>query len=95
MDEYKKRVSRYLKIDDLIIPDIKNVKNLSEEQQKEFIIKDNVGFGEWDWDILANEWDAKQLIDWGVDLPVFDLPIDDEQPKENDDDKDVCELCGK
>ena len=59
------------------------------------IIKDNSGFGEWDWDILANEWDAKQLIDWGVDLPVFDLPIDDEQPKENDDDKDVCELCGK
>ena len=44
---------------------------------------------------MANEWDAKQLIDWGVDLQVFDLPIDDEQPKENDDDKDVCELCGK
>ena len=70
-------------------------KGLTEAQKREFIIKDNSGFGEWDWDILANEWDAKQLIDWGVDLPVFDLPIDDEQPKENDDDKDVCELCGK
>ena len=64
-------------------------------KKREFIIKDNSGFGEWDWDILANEWDAKQLIDWGVDLPVFDLPIEDDQPKENDDDKDVCELCGK
>ena len=70
-------------------------KGLSDAEKREFIIKDNSGFGEWDWDILANEWDTKQLIDWGVDLPVFDLPLDDEQPKENDDDKDVCELCGK
>ena len=70
-------------------------KGLTEAQKREFIIKDNSGFGDWDWDILANEWDTKQLIDWGVDLPVFDLPLDDEQPKENDDDKDVCELCGK
>jgi len=70
-------------------------KGLSDAEKREFIIKDNSGFGEWDWDILANEWDTKQLIDWGVDLPVFDLPIEDEQPKENDNDKDVCELCGK
>ena len=43
--------------------------NLTEEQQKEFIIKDNSSFGEWDWDLLANEWDASDLIDWGMDLP--------------------------
>ena len=43
---------------------------LSEEQQKEFIIKDNVGFGEWDWDDIAENWDAEQLEDWGLDLPV-------------------------
>ena len=43
--------------------------NLTEEQQKEFIIKDNSSFGEWDWDLLANEWDTEQLIDWGMDLP--------------------------
>jgi len=66
-----------------------------EDQCKEYIVKDNSGFGEWDWDILANEWDTKQLIDWGIDLPVFDLPIDDEKPKENDDDKEICEMCGK
>lgn len=41
---------------------------LTEEQKKEFIIKDNVGFGEWDWDILANEWDAELLIEWGLDV---------------------------
>ena len=70
-------------------------KGLSDAEKREFIIKDNSGFGEWDWDILANEWDTKQLIDWGVDLPVFDLPIEDDESKENDDDKDVCELCGK
>ena len=42
----------------------------TEEQRREFIIKDNVGFGEWDWDNLANEWDAEQLAEWGLDLPV-------------------------
>ena len=42
--------------------------NLSEEKKKEFIVKDNVGFGEWDWDILANEWDAEKLDEWGLDV---------------------------
>lgn len=42
---------------------------LTEDQQREFIIKDNVGFGEWDMDALANEWDAEELQEWGVDLP--------------------------
>jgi len=42
----------------------------TEEQRREFIIKDNVGFGEWDWDQLANEWDGEQLQEWGLDLPV-------------------------
>lgn len=46
--------------------------NLSEAQQSEFIIKDNVGFGEWDWDMLANEYDEQDLKDWGLDLPVFE-----------------------
>ena len=45
---------------------------LTEQQQKEFIVKDNVGFGEWDWDILANEWDVNQLEDWGLDLMPFE-----------------------
>lgn len=53
------------------VPIIK-ASELTEEQQKEFIIKDNVGFGEWDWDLIANEWDAEQLDDWGLDVP-FDF----------------------
>jgi ParB-like chromosome segregation protein Spo0J len=43
----------------------------TEEQKNEFLIKDNVGFGEWDWDSLANEWDAEKLDDWGLDLPIL------------------------
>jgi ParB-like chromosome segregation protein Spo0J len=45
--------------------------DLTEEQQKQFIIKDNVGFGEWDWEDLANNWDAEQLTDWGLSIPDF------------------------
>ena len=45
--------------------------NLNEEQQREFLIKDNVSGGEWDWNILANEWDAEQLTEWGLDIPDF------------------------
>jgi ParB-like chromosome segregation protein Spo0J len=41
------------------------------EQKKEFTIKDNVGFGEWDWNMLANEWDAEQLEDWGLTISTF------------------------
>ena len=43
----------------------------SEDKQKEFIVKDNVGYGEWDWDDLANNWDAQELTDWGLDIPNF------------------------
>lgn len=45
--------------------------NLNEEQQREFLIKDNVSGGEWDWEVLANEWDSEQLEDWGLDVPDF------------------------
>jgi len=45
--------------------------NLTEQQQREFLIKDNVSGGEWDWDILANEWEVEQLTDWGLDLPKW------------------------
>ena len=41
-----------------------------EAKHKEFVIKDNLAFGEWDWDMLANEWDAEELDDWGLELPI-------------------------
>jgi DNA modification methylase len=46
--------------------------NLTEEQQREFLIKDNVSGGEWDWAMIANEWDADQLEEWGLDVPDFE-----------------------
>ena len=55
----------------------------TEEQKNEFLIKDNVGFGEWDWDSLANEWDAEKLDDWGLDLPI-DLRVEEELEAEED-----------
>lgn len=48
------------------------VANWTEEQQRAFIIKDNLGYGEWDWDIIANEWDADELNEWGLDIPNYE-----------------------
>lgn len=57
--------------------------DLTEEEQKQFIIKDNVGFGEWDWEMLANEWEAEELAEWGLDVP--ELTITEEPAAEEDD----------
>lgn len=54
----------------------------TQEQRDEFLIKDNVGFGEWDWDQLANEWDAEKLNDWGLDLPI-DLHVEELEANED------------
>jgi len=56
------------------IPDewVKKASELTEDEKKRFIIADNVGFGEWDWDMIANEWDNEDLIDWGLELPVYE-----------------------
>ena len=69
------------------VPVVK-VSDLTEEQQREFIIKDNVGFGEWDWDLLANEWDTDLLDDWGLDI---DFASDDDNEGLTDED-DVPEI---
>jgi len=54
---------------------VKQAKELTEEQKKEFIVKDNVGYGEWDWDDLANNWDEQLLGEWGLDIPNFDANV--------------------
>jgi ParB-like chromosome segregation protein Spo0J len=53
----------------------------TEEQKAEFLIKDNVGFGEWDWNELNTDWDTEQLNDWGLEVPKF---ADVENATEND-----------
>lgn len=57
-------------------------KEWTEEQKQEFIIKDNVGFGEWDWELLANEWEPDLLDKWGLDLP----DMFEEEPEAEEDD---------
>lgn len=52
--------------------------NLTEDQEREFLIKDNTSGGEWDFDMLANEWDVEELTEWGLDVPTFDLNNENE-----------------
>ena len=61
---------------------------LTDAQKGEFIIKDNVGFGEWDWDLLANEWDVEALMDWGLELPFDNTPAQEA----TDDDYEIPEV---
>ena len=65
----------------------------SEEKQREFIIKDNVGFGEWDWDERANTWDAEELNGWGLDTWQPEEETE-EEPKATKE-KETCPYCGK
>jgi len=47
---------------------VKIAKGLTQDQKKEFIVKDNLAFGEWDWDMIGNEWNNVKLGDWGMDV---------------------------
>jgi len=51
------------------------IADLTEDQQREFLIKDNTSGGEWDWEVLANEWDSEQLEAWGLDIPNFETEV--------------------
>lgn len=59
------------------VPDewVKRYSELTEDEKQRFIIADNIGFGEYDWDILANEWDKNDLIEWGLDIPELNKVI--------------------
>ena len=63
------------------------VASWDEVKQRQFIIKDNVGFGEWDWDALANEWNEEELQEWGLDIPGFEEEPDFEDLIGEDKDK--------
>lgn len=64
-----------------------NASELSQKERKEFIIKDNTGFGEWDWSRLSTDWDLSELENWGVDLPAdWDTSEAEEQKEAEEDD---------
>jgi ParB-like chromosome segregation protein Spo0J len=69
----------------------------TEEQKAEFLIKDNVGFGEWDWNELNTDWDTEQLNEWGLDVPRFlniDEILNEEQIDEEIKTNNQCPKCG-
>jgi len=60
---------------------------LGRAKKKEFLLKDNINFGEWDWDDIANEWEIDEAIEWGLEIPNFEpLPEEDEE---------FCDKCGQ
>jgi ParB-like chromosome segregation protein Spo0J len=63
------------------------------EQKNEFLIKDNVGFGEWEWDSLANEWDVEKLEDWGLNIPNFTNEVDYSILDDEDLEDDLLEMA--
>lgn len=63
---------------------VKSAKDLTPDEIRRFIIVDNVGYGEHDWDVLANEWDSDELTEWGVEIPGFDVTDYSDKNKEID-----------
>ena len=55
---------------------VKRAENLTEDEARRFIIADNLGFGEHDWEMLSTEWDADELSDWGLEVPAFAEEVD-------------------
>ena len=90
---YKACIEAGLKEIPIIVAD-----ELTEDDKQAFVIKDNLSFGEWDYDLLSNEWDSVELDDWGLDVwqneDDINNAIETEEPKPNSD-RVVCALCGK
>ena len=63
---------------------VKRSSDLTEDEKKRFIIADNVAFGEWDWDTLANDWEVVDLEAWGLDIPQFDNEAEELEASEDD-----------
>lgn len=77
------------------VPDswVKRADELTDEEQRRFIISDNVGFGEHDWEMLKMEWDIEELNDWGLDMPDFEIePEGKEQTDLSDQLKETFEV---
>lgn len=70
------------------------VMTFTKEQKEEFIIKDNSSYGSWDWGVLGNEWDAVNLIEWGLDLPFLEEEEEPKTEKDNSKAAKECPNCG-
>jgi hypothetical protein len=73
---------------------IRKADNFTLEELREFIIKDNIPYGEWDWQLLSDDWDKEQLIEWGLDMSFFDYDPENKE-KEIDENLDIDHQCPK
>jgi len=73
---------------------VKRAEDLTDEEARRFIIADNVGFGEHDWEILANQWDSIKLRDWGLEGFPFEIETKEQEIKE-DKQIEICDKCGR
>ena len=92
---YKACIEAGLKEIPIIVAD-----ELTEDEKKAFVIKDNLSFGERDWDTLSNEWDSVELDDWGLDVwqnedDMIKASLSETEETEPEVDRVVCALCGK
>jgi ParB-like chromosome segregation protein Spo0J len=80
------RALRELKYTDISDEWVSIVDDWTEEQKRQFIVKDNLSYGEWDWDLLTAEYDKEELIEWGMDLYEFEdgEEIEEKEEKTND-----------
>lgn len=78
-EKLRNRWAEWLNSKDKLIPCGLIPKETSIEQLKAYSILDNSGFGKWQWDLLANEWDAEELTEWGVDLPIMESEINTDE----------------
>lgn len=80
------------------IPDewVKKADDLTDEERRRFIVEDNVGFGEWDFDLLSNEYELPELEEWGLDLPTMETYSPENKEKELDEleTENECPSCG-
>ena len=69
---------------------VKEAKDFTKEELKQFLIRDNINAGEWDFEQLANEWEAAELSDWGLDVPIWNEDKEDNTKGTGT----ICPSCG-
>lgn len=70
-------------------------KDLSQKEKDEFIVKDNLGYGAWDWDTMGIQYELEQLEDWGLDVPNLEVGESEELEEEKETQQKICGNCGE
>lgn len=79
LEEKEQTISYWLQWLESLTVEVIRADELTQDEREQFIIKDNIGYGDWDWDELANKWDERELEDWGLDVWVNDTEREDSE----------------